>query len=183
MSTRTHDPLVHSLLFDGRRVVGYSSESALYRLGSLVTEYGIRSVIEVGSYVGMSACFFAEMGLDVICVDPFDGRGTINPVGPHVVENQYAAFLVNTLPYPNIRHVRLTSTEAAAFPTLEADMIYLDADHTYESVRDDITAWRPHARRVLCGDDNLDDRFGVTQAVREAGIPNRSERIWWETRS
>lgn len=64
------------------------------------------------------------------------------------------------------------------------DIIYIDADHTYEGCKRDIEAWYPKVRKggFLTGDDFSDSKapntgvkFGVKQAVREfsekAGVP------------
>ncbi len=179
-----NDNLVHTATHRGRPVVGYMSEQSRFRLDRLIYQYDIRSVIEVGTFVGMSACFFAERVADVVCVDTFDavGSATFNPVGVHIIENQYRTFLENTVAYPNIRSIVLPSLEAATLP-LVADMVYIDADHTFEGTVADIETWTPHATKLICGDDNGDPRFGVSQAVASLGIPDSGERIWWQSLS
>ncbi len=176
-----NDNLVHTAFHEGRTVVGYVSEQSRFRLDQLIDEYDIRSVIEVGTFVGLSACFFAERVDQVVCVDTFDAvnSATFNPVGVHIIENQYRTFLENTVAYPNIRHIVAPSLTAATLP-FTADMVYLDADHTSDAVIADIEAWTPHARKVVCGDDNGDPRFGVTEALTSLRIPDSGERIWWQ---
>ena len=177
------DNLVHTATHQDRTVVGYMSEGSRFRLDRLIVEYEVRSVIEVGTFVGMSACFFAERVDQVVCVDTFDavGSATFNPVGVHVIADQYRTFLANTVAYPNIRHIVLPSLVAAALPGLVADMVYIDADHTYEATVADIVAWRPHARKLMTGDDNGDRRFGVSEAIASLGIVDSGERIWWQS--
>ncbi len=179
-----NDNLIHTAFHEGRTVVGYMSEQSRWRLDRLIDEYDIRSVIEVGTFVGLSACFFAERVDQVTCVDTFDavGSATFNPVGVHIIENQYRTFLENTVVYPHIRSIVLPSLEAATLD-LVADMVYLDADHTFDAVVADIEAWTPHARTLIVGDDNGDDRFEVSQAVASLGIPDSGERIWWQSLS
>ncbi len=179
-----NDRLVHTATHHGRTVVGYMSQQSRWRLDQLITDYKISSVIEVGSFVGMSACFFAERVDQVTCVDTFDavGSATFNPVGVHIIENQYRTFLENTVAYPHIRSIVLPSLEAATLP-LSADMVYIDADHTYNAVVADILAWKDHARKLICGDDNGDKRFGVSQAINTLAIPDSGERIWWKSLS
>ena len=65
---------------------------------------------------------------------------------------------------------RVTSLAAAA--TVEPrsmDFVFLDADHRYEAVRDDIIAWTPALRSggLLCGHDFSPQWPGVERAVRE----------------
>jgi hypothetical protein len=46
-------------------------------------------------------------------------------------------------------------------------MIFIDADHSYESVLADILAWRPKARKLICGHDYKKTWPGVQRAVQE----------------
>lgn len=173
--------LVHSLVAQrgGHEVIGYSTMSALNRLWELISEYECRSVIEIGSFVGMSAIFFSDVTPVelVYCVDPFDMRHIGHPQRrnwPH--GDQYTEFLHNTLPYVNIHHLKMTSEQAAKLD-FQADLVYIDGDHSYQAVKHDIQAWAPHARKVLVGDDV--NKGDVDLAVTELGIPHRDERLWW----
>ena len=73
------------------------------------------------------------------------------------------------------RIIRATSTVAAErFEDGQLDFVYLDAQHHYEAVKEDIRSWFPKIRRggVLAGHDYLDGQinqglFGVKSAVDE----------------
>ena len=169
----------------GRMVVGWMHDHMRETLQTLIDRYQVKSVIEVGSFLGLSACWFAERVDEVVCVDIFekDMMGSvmkdamaIAPAGS--VENMYDLFLENTKAYPNITSHKMPSLEAAKLD-LEADLVYIDADHTYEGVTADIKAWESHARKVVCGDDNTPAWPSVQQAAREYGA-NVDERIWWK---
>lgn len=79
--------------------------------------------------------------------------------------------------------IRATSAEAAPrFADRSLDFVYIDAQHHYEAVREDIALWHPKVKPggILAGHDYLDglvagDLFGVKQAVDEfaaaAGLP------------
>jgi hypothetical protein len=77
--------------------------------------------------------------------------------------------------------LRTTSAEAAAhFSDNSLDFVYLDAQHHYEAVRDDIALWLPKVRHggVIGGHDYIDGdrpsgRYGVKQAVSEMVAANR----------
>lgn len=59
------------------------------------------------------------------------------------------------------------------------DLVFIDADHSYEAVRADILAWRPKVKRggVLGGHDyRSDEGYGVIQAVNEL-IPHDELRL------
>lgn len=53
------------------------------------------------------------------------------------------------------------------------DFVYIDANHTYENVRQDILAWKPKVKKggVLCGHDYTPECEGVMKAVDEL-LPN-----------
>ena len=70
------------------------------------------------------------------------------------------------------------------------NFVYLDGDHSYASVRDDIAAWWPliPSGGVLAGHDySIDPQMGVIQAVDEfvasvelpMGLTNEASRSWW----
>ena len=71
---------------------------------------------------------------------------------------------------------RMTSREAAELlPESGLDFCYIDADHSYQGVRDDIRMWYPKVRPggILAGHDYISDGtyefgvFGVQKAVNE----------------
>lgn len=77
---------------------------------------------------------------------------------------------------PAVTIHRASSLAAAArFADASLDWVYLDADHSYESVSADLRAWWPKVRvgGMLAGHDFVPDgdrpegRFGVTRAVFE----------------
>jgi hypothetical protein len=62
-------------------------------------------------------------------------------------------------------------------------MVFIDANHLYEPVKFDITAWRNLVcpGGLLCGHDYRDPEPGVKQAVDEL-VPNRKlgpDTIWY----
>jgi hypothetical protein len=53
------------------------------------------------------------------------------------------------------------------------DLVFLDADHRYRAVRDDLKAWIPKVWSggiVACHDYDSEQFPGVTKAVRELGV-------------
>lgn len=170
----------------GRSVVGYMTDDTRATLSMLIDKFRVESVIEIGSLFGLSACFFAEQVDEVTCVDTFTyGGGKIWPrdvlntmdveLGP---ADQYELFKRNTAAYPNVTSYKFDSLTAADELDVTVDLVYIDADHTYEGVKADVEAWTPHARKVICGDDNTDKWPGVMRYAREIGA-NVEERIWW----
>jgi len=90
------------------------------------------SMVEIGSWGGESAVIFAQYFKSVICVDPWED--------PDV----FAAFLERTMPHKNIRYMIMTSAEAAdSFPSESLSFVYIDGNHKYEAVRNDLRLWLP----------------------------------------
>jgi len=111
-------------------------------------------VCEVGSWAGRSAIILAKAGATVTCVDTWEGskdggtdkydrsRGTPLEV-----------FKRNTAGYPITAHVGRSPGVANHFSDGEFDIVYIDAEHDYDSVIADINAWKPKAKYILAGHD------------------------------
>jgi len=134
------------------------------------------NVVEVGSWKGRSTVAICE-GLAGIsdarlsAVDTF--RGTDNSTvmhgrhGAELAEDQvYLDFLANTKAYPFVEVIRDTSVGAsAAFANSSIDWLFLDADHTFEQVRLDISSWYAKVKPggIISGHDYA--KFDVNRAV------------------
>ena len=72
--------------------------------------------------------------------------------------------------FPQLHVVRMSSVEASKiFPKHHFDLVFIDADHTYEHVMADIEAWLPLVKSggLLTGHDYGGRKVGVKQAVDE----------------
>lgn len=86
-----------------------------------------------------------------------------------IVLNRFKIFFDRT------KVVRDLSVEAAKlFPDKEFDVVYLDANHSYKSVTEELNAWLPKIKKGGCmsGHDYLDGHlncgmFGVRRAVKD----------------
>ena len=132
---------------------------------------GVGGMVEIGSWIGESACIFApHVGL-LICVDPWpDYRGQRG-------DDVYAQWLAATAGLANVAAVRKPSIEAARqFEDCTFDAVYIDALHDYANVCADILAWRPKLKAggILAGHDYGPHAPGVVRAVNELiGKPSR----------
>jgi hypothetical protein len=134
----------------------------------LVTEaiaaHGVRLVLEVGSFLGLSARTWLDScpDLTVICLDPWpdlDVRQWGLHDWPELFDRKlYDVFLSSCWPYRE-RIIPYRGTSPAALRDLRArgvvpDLVYLDGDHSYQAVTTELTTCRrlfPEA--LLCGDD------------------------------
>jgi len=77
--------------------------------------------------------------------------------------------------FENLQVLNMYSEEGAkSIETLSGgkklDFVYIDADHEYESIKNDIACWLPHIRKggIISGHDYRKNFPGVIQAVHEA---------------
>lgn len=137
----------------------YSNAIPLQRL---IKTRNVRTVIEVGSWLGLSTRDIArtlpEEGI-VYAIDHWLGSPNEDN-SSFDIPNLYRQFLSNVI-HENLTHkiipLRMSSIEAAWNLDIQPDLIYLDATHDFYSVYEDLTLWFPFVKGhgVLCGDDYL----------------------------
>lgn len=124
-------------------------------------------VLEVGSYCGRSTICLAKTAVAVTAVDTFDGRGTAaqGDTFPQFIRNLDRHGVVN-----KVRPVRADSVTVLPDLPPVYDLVFIDGDHSYESVKQDAEL----ASRVLkpggilaFHDYDSESDPGVTQAVDE----------------
>lgn len=130
-----------------------------------------KDYMEVGSFKGLSAWCVAHVASHVLCIDTFkaDDAGQNQQSGYTTL----AEFDRVTAEFPNVTRLPFSSEWAHEHigPNAAWDVVFIDAMHTYEGVRDDIARWWPHVKPggVLCLHDYGHDAFpGVKQAADEA---------------
>lgn len=154
-------------------------------LARLIQEYDIKTVIEIGSFLGCSTVFFAHHCDHVTAVDHFRPHGDEYTADPDVrrrLPTLYQQFLFN-LRATGVMHkvtvLHMPSLKAAQ-QHIFADLIFIDGSHNYQDVKQDIEAWFPYARKVICGDDYTPSHPGVRRAVDEAPFQaNTQQRVWY----
>lgn len=159
---------------------GWMEDTELEKLKELAGES--ESIAEIGSWKGRSTRTLLESCKgDVYAVDHW--KGSQSDLSVLVAENNdvYAEFLKNVGHYPNLHILKGESTEMVnKFNGNKVDMVFIDADHSYESCKADIEAWLPKCRKIICGHDYTSMFPGVIQAVDEKfGKPNISGTLWW----
>jgi cephalosporin hydroxylase len=129
-------------------------------------------ILEIGSYIGESTMQFAKSFKEVVSIDPFIDDYDMDDPACHCwpFTMVYERFLHNTMPYSNIKSIRLKSDEAVGIlSNYEWDMLYIDGLHTYDGVMADIKNYKPLIKKggFIAGHDYIDNAFGVKKAVDE----------------
>lgn len=154
------------------------------------TRAGAGSIVEVGTWLGRSLSFIKDIcmehGTTVWCIDTWAGSPTDQTARLAQEGDVYDAFMQNVqdMGVESLIHVlRRPSADAAhSFPDGSIDLVMIDADHRYESVRQDIDAWLPKVKlggTIMGHDYNPRKWPGVVRAVRETWDEFAVEnRIW-----
>jgi predicted O-methyltransferase YrrM len=129
-----------------------------------------KNVLEVGSFMGLSAYGMAWTARNVQCVDTFRA----NTAGQFQMDTltTLAAFDAAVARFTNVKRFIGSSAEAATSVDVHGqfDFVFLDAMHTYEDVKSDIERWWPRVRNggtMAFHDYGHHDFPGVKQAVDE----------------
>lgn len=140
-------------------------------------------VLEVGSWAGRSAIVMARNGAEVTCVDTWEGSQ--NDEGCKQYDGSrgtpFQVFLRNVQGLPIKAHIGRSPDEASEFKDGEFDIVYIDAEHDYQSVVADIMAWWPKAKHLIAGHD-YDFFPEVRQAVANcfASPPEVVGNVWMQ---
>ena len=158
------------------RLEGTESEIELRRLCNEVREIigDSPTIVELGSYMGESSLIFAEEFPNgkIYCIDSweggFDDSDSCSKDDYIDIENQFdlRMSLVN-----NVTKIKGLSTSVG----FECDLVYIDACHKYECVKNDIIHWLPFVKKIISGHDYNTEEFikihphiaGVKIAVNE----------------
>ena len=146
-------------------------------------------ICEVGSWMGRSTRALVDNTPGtVLAVDTW--AGTIDERDHAKVddpEQLFQEFQTNMVGVPEgklslIRGLSLDAAQICKEQNKQFDMIFIDADHSYESVKADILAWFPLLvdGGILCGHDYMYMWPGVVKAINEI-FPDHimcSDTIW-----
>jgi hypothetical protein len=160
-------------------------------------------IAEVGSWTGRSTRALVDntpgtvLAVDTWLGSPGDLDDIVALRGAWWAFGKFHHNLMDAFEGNRLSVMRMDSLKAAAElrDRYESfNMVFIDANHTYESVKADILAWTPLLRRsvsgrggLLCGHDFTEQWPGVMRAVSEL-IPNyrlmdnpsTDRTIWWK---
>lgn len=176
---------------DDLGIAGWFADENRANLERLIKVHKVQSVIEIGSFLGLSAVWFARRVNEVTCVDRWfepaieaNDNNLVSTLARWELPNDFfPLFRDNVMRsgvWHKIRPVRGGSTEMheQAHPV---DLVYIDGDHSYEGCKRDLELYGPKARKIICGDDYVvRDGFGVIEAVTEM-LPHHQScgPFWW----
>lgn len=136
------------------------------------------TIIEVGSWKGRSthALLSGTKGI-VHAVDHF--KGSADPQD-EAKGDTFDIFMKNVGHFENLKVHRNNSVDGSKeFENKSAEMIFIDAGHTYEEVLEDIKHWLPKCTKLFCGHDY--GWPGVQKAVNEIfGKPDKVTGSIWQ---
>lgn len=144
-----------------------------------------KEIAELGSYRGASArAMLDNSQARIWCIDSW--RGSECGRGLKVSETDYELFLNNLRDVlERVVIFKMYTREAVkVLSQIQFDLVFIDADHSYEAVKFDIAHFGPLVRPggILCGHDyEPEHRPGLVRAVDEL-IPNArygGTTIWW----
>jgi SAM-dependent methyltransferase len=128
----------------------------LYGLNDLCEKYvkDDFEILELGCNNGVSSSLFSFFAKKVICVD--------------MIETEMMSKLVSE--NPKIEFHNLTFNEFLIMDNENTyDLIYIDGEHTFESVFEDIKNYKNKVKPggFLCGHDFIKESFGVEEAIKK----------------
>lgn len=125
------------------------------------------TLLEIGSFKGESSEIFAENFKKVTCVDNWIGASVEMYLNTCTVKDIEDAFDERMKRFDNVKKMKTTSKEFAESSKIKYDIIYIDAAHDYDNVKQDILLWKDRARIMITGHDYNKNHKGVIRAVNE----------------
>lgn len=131
------------------------------------------SFVELGAWLGKSTAYLCDNSRDVIVTVVDTWKGTEEYLDSYYklakTEDVYQMYLDNMGLRDRV-DLRMTSKEAAKkFKRNSLDVVFIDLDHSYEAVKEDIQLWLPKVKKggYIAGDDYHENWRGVIKAVDE----------------
>ncbi len=141
--------------------------------------------VEIGSFFGCSTVYMAVEIINsgkYIKFDSIDNWGFKWNLDGNIVD-VYERYLENIKPVKNIINVvKGKSVDMSKYyKDNSLDFVFIDADHTYTGVKDDVLNWYPKVKNdgIIAGHDYIKDYNGVIEAVNDFfGKENVIPRKW-----
>jgi cephalosporin hydroxylase len=165
------------------KIEGWNSNSVSLKYAIETTQP--ESIVEVGSWLGASALYMAELSnAQIVCVDTFLASNEIlwrqNNVTNLVnnfsqIYDQFCANITSHNLNEQISPLPMTSSSASELfvkEQVKVDLVYIDAGHRDREVYADLQDWWPLTNKVLVGDDYDSSWSGVISAANRFASEN-----------
>ncbi len=139
----------------GRNMAQWNMITDLLEIENIRTGTGV----EIGVDKGRTTFHLLNnTDLKLYFIDPYIGR-----------DDRCQEITEQLAKFPNANFLRMTSSEAANVVPDELDFVFIDGDHSYEGVKEDLEKWVPKVRSqgLVMGHDWNHYRPGVVQAGYE----------------
>lgn len=162
-----------------KNIQGWMRATELQWLYSQAKKY--KSIVEIGCWKGKSTHALLsgqEPGGIVVAIDHFQGaKGQEEFFTEVAYLDIYHIFMANVGHFDNLRVIKGNSVDAAGYVG-DAEMVFIDGDHSYEGFNADLDAWTPKCTKLLCGHDY--QFLAVKTAIIERfGLPRVVDSIWY----
>lgn len=174
-----------------QKIDGYATFNDQGQLMDTILEnLGLKNnlkIAEIGVYQGrLTALWNVELlnkniEYEYFAIDHFSGSSEHNP------NLDYFGITINNLK-PILDKVNIIKnnsvSESKNYINEFFDIIYIDASHEYEFVKEDILTWLPKVKSggIICGDDYIKGWPGVIKAVDEifgCNVKHIGTQQWW----
>lgn len=152
-----------------KTIEGYLHDPEVELLSRLAKNLKKGVIVELGSYMGKSAyamAFWTNKNVKIYCVDLWNNTGMPNKK----IEDSFELFKNNLGEYfKKIIPIRSDTSTAANTFNEEIDILFIDADHSYEGCKKDIVAWYPKVKKggIILFHDYTEKGCGVSRVVDE----------------
>jgi predicted O-methyltransferase YrrM len=136
-------------------------------------------MVEIGCFAGESAkIIHSNLNCELYCVDPwvggYDRRDSASGSNMELIEQRFDDAIQGT----DIIKIKKSSLEASEmFEDGSLDLVYIDAEHTYKAMKQDIQLWLPKLKPTgfFTGHDYQTLFQGVMNAINESfGEPDKT---------
>lgn len=179
---------LHDVISCAEKSIGVWEQDGqrLAYLASQVPQNGI--IVEIGSHRGRSAAYMAAAvkdGVAIYCIDVWN-----NPNNQEYISNSgdmsaLTQFLTGLNLIDKVITLRGESSQFAKIFNEPVDLLFIDGNHKYESVKTDYESWYPHVKRggVIAFHDYHKNWPGVVRFVDETASKQLKHlgtywRIW-----
>lgn len=172
---------------------GFFGDSCSIGLLSHLQSGTVKTLVELGSWLGQSTLFLAALLPEsgkIYAVDHWEGSIEHQKGSPWYgqLPTLYKQFLSNVIHAKQVHKIipmKMTSLEAAEILDVKPDLVYIDASHEEEDVYQDLKHWYPLAK-IVCGDDydwGANRGYPVRKALKrfchEEGLSYTHQKEFW----